>query len=74
MCVFLQNYDLETADVSQKQLLFYIVPSLPDNMCRRKINKYITCLDAESLGIRFKVLENEWMCKYAAACRGVNID
>lgn len=31
----------------------------------RKINKYITCLGAESLGIRFKVLKNEWMCEYA---------
>lgn len=44
-------------------------------MCSRgKINKYITCLDAKSLGIRFKVLKNEWVCEYVGACMHVNTD
>lgn len=65
----------ETADAPlRKQLLFLYSFQLPENMQRPEINKYITCLDAESLGIRFKVRKNEWMCEYVAARMSVNID
>lgn len=57
--VFLQNNYLETADVSWKTTSILYSFQLPENIYHRKINKYITCLDAESLRIRFKVLKNE---------------
>lgn len=69
----LQNYELESADVSEKTTCI-LYSFLPANVQCSEINKYITCLDAESLGIRFKVLKNEWLCEYVGACVSVNID
>lgn len=59
LCVFLQNNYLETADVFCTTTSISYSFLLLGNIYGWKINKYITCLDAESLGIRFKVLKNE---------------